>query len=99
MSGKKRRARLDEIRDACRTYIDGPFFSQLQARHARLFFGSPDLGLETAKAGSFTLLPAPAMMDALQRDYDAMTGMIFGPIPTLDEVLASVRKAQAAVDA
>jgi len=69
------------------------------ARHARLFFGSPDLRLETAKAGSFTLLPAPAMMDALQRDYDAMTGMIFGPIPTLDEVLASVRKAQAAVDA
>jgi len=34
MSGKKRRARLDEIRDACRTYIDGPFFSQLQARAA-----------------------------------------------------------------
>lgn len=34
MSGKKRRARLDEIRDACRAYIDGPFFSQLQARAA-----------------------------------------------------------------
>ena len=69
------------------------------ARHARLFFGSPDLGLETAKAGSFTLLPAAAMMDSLQRDYDAMTGMIFGPVPALDEVLASVQKAQDAVDA
>lgn len=69
------------------------------ARHARLFFGSPDLGLDTAKAGSFTLLPASAMRDALQRDYDAMTGMIFGPVPALDEVLASVQKAQDAVDA
>jgi hypothetical protein len=69
------------------------------ARHARLFFGSPDLGLEAAKAGSFTLLPAAAMMDSLQRDYDAMTGMIFGPVPALDEVLASVQKAQDAVDA
>ncbi|WP_257015126.1 hypothetical protein [Variovorax sp. YR752] len=64
-----------------------------------MFFGSPDLGLEAAKAGSFTLLPAAAMMDSLQRDYDAMTGMIFGPVPTLDEVLASVQKAQDAVDA
>lgn len=43
MSGKKRRARLDEIRDACRTYIDGPFFSQLQASTATCH-GVPSAG-------------------------------------------------------
>ena len=31
------------------------------ARHARMFFGSPDLGLETAAAGGFTLVPDEAM--------------------------------------
>lgn len=60
------------------------------ATHARLFFGSPDLGLERATAGSFTLVPSAPMHDALHADFAAMSGMIFGPVPTLDEVLASV---------
>ena len=62
------------------------------AQHARLFFGSVDLGLDTALPGSFTLTPGPAMRDALVRDYAAMSGMIFGEIPALDVVLASVER-------
>jgi hypothetical protein len=69
------------------------------ARHARMFFGSPDQGLETATSGSFTLTPAPGMMDALQRDYDAMSAMIFGSVPTLEEVLVSVKTAEDAINA
>ena len=62
------------------------------AQHARLFFGSADLGLDTAIPGTFTLTPSAAMRDALARDYAAMSGMIFGEIPTLDAVLASTER-------
>lgn len=69
------------------------------ATHARLFFGSPDLGLDTAAAGTFTLTPDGAMHEALGRDYAAMSGMIFGDIPPLDTVLASVAALQEAINA
>ena len=69
------------------------------ATHARLFFGSPDLGLDTAAVGTFTLTPDDAMHDALARDYAAMSGMIFGDIPPLDTVLASVAALQGAINA
>lgn len=62
------------------------------ARHARLFFGSADLGLDTAAHGTFTLAPNPAMRDALAKDYAAMSGMIFGEIPPLGSVLTSVKR-------
>lgn len=62
------------------------------AQHARLFFGSADLGLDTAIPGTFTLTPSAAMRDALARDYAAMSGMIFGEIPTLSAVLASTER-------
>lgn len=69
------------------------------ATHARLFFGSPDLGLDTAVAGTFTLTPNAAMQDALVRDYASMSGMIFGDIPPLNAVLASVAALQEAINA
>ena len=62
------------------------------AQHARLFFGSVDLGLDTAIPGTFALTPSAAMRDALTRDYAAMSGMIFGEIPALDAVLASAER-------
>jgi len=30
------------------------------------------------------------MLADLRRDYEAMSGMVFGPIPTVDEVVASI---------
>jgi Nucleotidyl transferase AbiEii toxin, Type IV TA system len=62
------------------------------ATHARLFFGSTDLGLMTAAQGTFTLMPTPAMRDALRADYAAMTGMIFRDVPPLDTVLATIEQ-------
>lgn len=59
------------------------------AHHARLFFGSADLGLDSAIPGTFTLTPSPAMREALKKDYEAMAGMVFGDIPPLDAVLRS----------
>jgi hypothetical protein len=69
------------------------------ARHARLFFGSTDLGLESAKAGTFSLLPPDAMHDALRRDYAAMAGMIFGEVPAFNDVLASIKDLEAKANA
>lgn len=62
------------------------------ARHARLFFGSADLGLDSAAPGSFTLAPSPAMRETLERDYKAMAGMVFGDIPPFDTVLDSAAR-------
>ena len=68
------------------------------ARHARVFFGSTDLGLETAVPGTFTLTPDHEMRGALAKDYDAMAAMIFGDVPTLDTVLASVQRVEKVVN-
>lgn len=69
------------------------------ARHARLFFGSADLGLDSAAPGTFTLVPRAAMRDALEKDYEAMAGMAFGEVPPLPDVLASVQRIEGAINA
>ncbi|HEY5086982.1 MAG TPA: nucleotidyl transferase AbiEii/AbiGii toxin family protein [Gemmatimonadaceae bacterium] len=55
------------------------------ARHARMFFNRPDLDLAHAIPGTLAIAPTEPMMDALRRDYTAMSGMIFGPIPAFDD--------------
>ena len=62
------------------------------ARHARLFFGNADLGLDTAMHGTFTLATSPAMREVLARDYLAMSGMIFGKLPDIGDVLHAVEE-------
>lgn len=68
------------------------------ARHARLFFGSTDLGLDLAKPETFTLMPSPPMLDALKRDYTAMAGMVFNEVPALTDVLASVERVETTIN-
>jgi Nucleotidyl transferase AbiEii toxin, Type IV TA system len=59
-------------------------------RHARMFFNRPDLDLASAVPGRFTLTPHEGMLADLRRNYAAMSGMIFGPIPAVDEVVAAL---------
>jgi hypothetical protein len=59
-------------------------------RHARMFFNRPDLDLASAVPGTFTLTPHEGMLADLRRDYAAMSGMIFGPIPAVEDVVAAV---------
>ena len=59
-------------------------------RHARMFFNRPDLDLASATPGSFALTPHDGMFADLRRDYEAMSGMVFGPIPSVDEVVAAI---------
>ena len=58
--------------------------------HARMFFNSPDLGLDLAGPGTFALAPSTAMIDGLRRDYARMAGMIIGTPPEFDDVIASI---------
>lgn len=59
-------------------------------RHARMFFNRPDLDLASDIPGSFALTPHDGMLADLRRDYEAMSGMVFGPIPTVDEVVTAI---------
>jgi Nucleotidyl transferase AbiEii toxin, Type IV TA system len=60
-------------------------------RHARMFFDRPDYDLASAAPGSFAITPVAKMVDALARDYESTTAMIFGTPPSLDDVLKSAR--------
>jgi hypothetical protein len=61
-------------------------------RHARMFFNRPDLDLASAAPGSFALTPHDGMLADLRRDYAAMSGMVFGLIPPVDAVVATIAK-------
>jgi hypothetical protein len=55
-----------------------------------MFFNRPHFDLDSAVPGSFSLTPQDEMLTDLRRDYDAMAGMIFGPIPQMDAVVAAI---------
>jgi len=59
-------------------------------RHAWMFFNRPDLDLASAVPGSFALTPHDGMLADLRRDYEAMSGMVFGLIPTVDDVVVGL---------
>jgi hypothetical protein len=58
--------------------------------HARMFFNRPDLDLASAVPGSFALTPHDGMLADLRRDYEAMSGMVFGPVSTVDAVVTAI---------
>jgi len=64
-------------------------------RHAQLFFDRPKFNLAKARGGGFDVMPTEGMRAALQRDYVAMSSMIFGEPPAFDDVLNSVREIDA----
>jgi Nucleotidyl transferase AbiEii toxin, Type IV TA system len=59
-------------------------------RHAQMFFNRPDFRLEAAAAGAFAVRPLAEMLGGLRRDYDAMAGMVFGPVPPFEDILESI---------
>ncbi|WP_432430959.1 hypothetical protein [Mesorhizobium loti] len=56
LSNKKRRAKLDTIRDACRAYITGPLRDFLTAQRADITNGTGRVELDEADADDQTLL-------------------------------------------
>lgn len=68
------------------------------ALHALMFFNSADLDLPHAKPGSFAITPTPEMVSVLKRDYQAMTGMIFGEVPDFADVLEATRMLESVIN-
>jgi hypothetical protein len=60
------------------------------ARHARMFFNSPDFELDHAVAGTVRLVSPPDMQVLLERDYDAMTMTVTGVVPPFAEVMKAI---------
>ena len=56
----------------------------------RLFFGSAWANYETARPGSFRLLPSDERIPALRRDFAAMRDMYLAEPPSFDEVLETL---------
>lgn len=56
----------------------------------RLFFGSAWASYETARPGSFRLLPSDERLPALRRDFTAMRDMYLAAPPSFDAVLATL---------
>ena len=65
------------------------------AHHARMFFNRPDFDLDDTVAGNFSPAPADGMLQALERDYDSMSGMIFGQVPAFANVMNAAREIEA----
>jgi hypothetical protein len=84
--------------DAVAAAINDHVLASDCVRHARMFFGSPDLGLDTAAPGTFTLGPTGNMLADLRRDYERMAGMIIGDVPEFDDVIQSVRELERRVN-
>jgi hypothetical protein len=55
--------------------------------------------VHAAKRGSFRVRPIKEMLEPLKKDYSAMATMIFGDVPTFEEVLASVARAEERLNA
>jgi hypothetical protein len=55
-----------------------------------MFFNSPDFDLDHAVPGTLTMMPSPAMLEPLERDYHAMAGMIMGVAPPFGEVMDAI---------
>ena len=52
-----------------------------------MFFNRPDFDLATAVVPTFSVVPEGEMLNDLRRDYQAMTGMIFGDAPAFNAVI------------
>jgi len=60
------------------------------ANWKRVFFGSAWANYETARPGSFRLLPSKERLPPLRRDFAAMRDMYLGKPPSFEEVLATL---------
>ena len=56
------------------------------------FFGSSWANYDEAKPGTFRLVPPPARLAALKRDYQAMRDMYLTEPASFDDVLATLEE-------
>ena len=52
-----------------------------------------------AKRGTMHLIPPAYRFAPLQADFESMKGMLFGEIPSFDDVMASIRQLEKEINA
>lgn len=82
------RLSLLPIRDNALKKID---LLQDVVRFKMRFYRCPWARYEDAKCGSLKLLPPEHHLAGLKRDYEAMQAMIFGQIPSFEEIVAQIK--------
>lgn len=66
--------------------------------HAKIFFNRAPFDLALAQPPTFSLNPNDEMREGLERDYEAMSAMIFGNVPSFDEILRSVAAVEESIN-
>jgi hypothetical protein len=54
--------------------------------------------LKNAYAGSLSLAPTAGMISELKKDYELMSGMIFGEIPAFEEIIDTIAKFESQIN-
>lgn len=74
---------------------------ELLARVVRFkerFYPAGNARYDLAKPGTMRLIPPKDCMDVLREDYAHMQGMLFGTIPTFEDIMQCIRKMEAEIN-
>lgn len=66
--------------------------------HKSFFFAQSWAHYETARPGTLRLLSTDDRLDALRRDYQAMESMIFGHVPTWDDIALELKRLETRIN-
>jgi hypothetical protein len=62
------------------------------------FYRSPSARYELAKPGTLKIVPSENKISSLQKDYEQMKEMLFGNVPTFDEIISSLKKLEVEIN-
>ena len=68
------------------------------AEHKSVFFASAAARYAEARPGTLRLVPPESRFAELRRDYQSMQEMIFGEMPSFDELMKTLREIEAAIN-
>ena len=90
-------ARLDRTEIGTSAVQDTPLLEAV-VRFKSVFFSSNRARYDLAKPGSLRYIPPAFRRTAIEDDYIQMSAMIFGTIPTLDEIIQGLAALEARIN-
>ena len=67
-------------------------------QHKSFFFAQPWAHYETARSGSFRLIPPESRLEQLRADYATMNPMIFGDCPDWEAIIHGLKQLEKAIN-
>ena len=65
----------------------------------RKFYPRSWAHFELCKPGTMLLMPSEHAMPVMKADYSAMRNMIYGDYPSFDEILSTIKRLEAEINA